>query len=261
MAQTFPTFSAMEKMSAVNGLLLSLLDKRAHPLENKSLNLAHALTSNEEDECVHECANMIPDVPDILRSNGGFIGKNETFKQVLERDWTLVHDVLKTTHIELAAHVRRMLAAPACHAQARQLSCNITYNASELHSNTIWQPQPQPLRITVGRAFKQPHPAIPMFDVDVNRMQATRHRWRKQTAVNARFFGTLAAKAYSTMDGRAHTPSPIVRHGHPSDRSVGTSQLCMLALAHVSLGAHPGIMPRHASHQPKPAPNHPTSGT
>jgi hypothetical protein len=107
-----------------------------------------ATTVFSYDECDDECFYFIKGagLDAMVRSFSGFIAKNETVRGVLERDWLFVHDVLQSSHIELASHLRGMLGAPACRPQFQQ-GCNITYNASTLPGNTIRQQKPQRIHI------------------------------------------------------------------------------------------------------------------
>ena len=147
MAKNLTTFSQMRKALGVNGIKWSEINRRAVPvIKNATRPMSSA---GSYDECDSECFYFIQGagLDAMVRSFSGFIAKNETVNEVLMKDWVFVHNNLRSSHVELAGHLRAMLGSPSCTRSPFQQGCNLTYNASTLHGNTIRQAQPQRIHI------------------------------------------------------------------------------------------------------------------
>lgn len=121
MAKGLQTYSDVEKATEVNGVRWSLLEQRAQACDE-------ACTQR----FIHEDpAELMP------RSFSGYIAKNETLRSVIERDWETVHK-LRTTHAQLALHLRAMLSLADKH--------EVSYDVSAIEGNTLPQAHgPQPI--------------------------------------------------------------------------------------------------------------------
>jgi hypothetical protein len=84
----------------------------------------------------------------------GFLGKEESFKEVLKKDWETVTN-LKVTHVELSAHLRKILEVARQTEEELLKNKKITvdeldraafpieYNTNQLAMNTIFAPTQQ----------------------------------------------------------------------------------------------------------------------
>lgn len=88
----------------------------------------------------------------------GFLGADESFKEVLKTDWQTVAK-LGTTHCELAAHLRNIveMAMRNLDEMDEYEWINVTYHPSDLKGNTIKDSKPQNLRVSLAatRGFQQ----------------------------------------------------------------------------------------------------------
>jgi len=124
----------------INNLTIPQLNIRAWPCDQVCLDeWAQKYNSATTKLSQENISNWIE-----ASSFSGYIAESETFLEVLSIDWDSVCNKMNTTHIELAAHVRRMMSL------YETTGINILeYNASSLGGNTL--PQRNPQKILVGR--------------------------------------------------------------------------------------------------------------
>lgn len=147
LAQNITTFAMLQNSVKINGIELKELNRRALPLPRQAG--VGPATVSSYDECDSECFYFIQaaGLDPMVRSFSGFMAQNETLRSVLEADWLVVHDELRSSHIELAGHLRALLGSSACRHSPDPQHCNVTYNASTLPGNTVRQRTPQQIQV------------------------------------------------------------------------------------------------------------------
>lgn len=84
-------------------------------------------------------------------SQVGFIAENETFIEVLKKDWDTV-EKLKVTHVELAKHLNNILSLAISISRSSQWfdgAIEIEYRTQDMDGNTIAAETPQTLLVTL----------------------------------------------------------------------------------------------------------------
>lgn len=125
------------------------------------------------------------------RAKTNFLGKDESFKEVLKKDWDTT-EKLKVTHLELAAHLKNIIdIAKKQEGDAREIA--VLYRPNDLESNTIYA-SPQELEVVLEytKGLQEDifgHPEIPHDFDEAKKEVKTPRFWNEEFTITNKSVG------------------------------------------------------------------------